>query len=111
MMKIMMAFALIAALGTTTGAMAANKEEPVSDGVFSSTDDGFKWRPSRKCKKPVRPRRFDEFSHESYITAAQDFVECLKKQADHDANYARDKVVSDAQKMADVFVREVERGY
>lgn len=110
-MKIKTAFACVAALGLASGAIAAEGEEPIAEGVFSSIDDGFKWRPGRECKKPVRPRRFDEFSHESYIEAAQDFVECLKRQAEHDANYARDKVLQDAQKIADDFVREVERGY
>lgn len=111
-----LAFALVATISMAGGAiatsvLAADLPNLAAKGIFTATDNGFDWEPGRKCRKPIRPRRFDEVSHADYIDAAQDFAECIKNQAEADADYARDRVFAGGQKAADDFVREVERGY
>ena len=81
------------------------------DGEFSSFIGNLEWKPSYSCSKPRKPYEWDEYSRDSYIRQGKLYLDCIKRQADNDAEYAVEIVYEGHQKAVDDFLNEVRRGY
>lgn len=53
----------------------------------------------------------DGYERDNYVSEAQRYLHCIKRQADSDAKYAVNVVNEGYKEAADDFIREVETGY
>lgn len=103
----------LAALGVallfSVGAHASTLLGP--EGQFSAIFSRLEWEPGSGCFKPYRPYQMDGYERENYVREAQEYLRCIKRQADSDAKYAAEVVYEGYNEAADDFIREVETGY
>ena len=73
------------------------------------------YSPKRACARPFFSKSLkdgvDELLAETYKSMAIDYLDCMKRAANADMDYAREVIQEGYKKDADDFIAEIKRGY